>query len=193
MPRDVRNLVTVVGIRRVSDINRVLPGVPQTDNGSQFSERQTGVESRVQAGDPHLAQIEHRPAELLAFRIGYDLVGDPVAVAVDRDLDPGVSRHIHKLAGESGTHVELGGIFRLQGGVAHIGVVEVVEGRHPEHPFPESAQRQVVTAERLVGQEESRSGKGFVRTRLEASYLLVDEVPQHAGLPFQSAQFEGRG
>ena len=139
VPRNIRDLVPVICVCGIRDIYRLLVSVLESGRGLHLAESPGRVQGDVNPLDVHLSEIEHRPTELLTFRVGYDLVRDVVVVGVHGSVDSAQSGHIHKILGVFQSDVELLGVFRLQEGIAHIRVVEVVERRHPEHPLVERA------------------------------------------------------
>ena len=193
VPGDVGNLVTVVGVGRVGDVDGLLIGVLELGRHLQLAEREQGVQHGVHALDLHFAQIEHRPAELLSLGIGDDFICDFVVVGVDRNVEHPHERRFLKIARVFQADVELFGIFGLEEGVAHVRIVEVVEGRHTEHPFVEGAYREVVVFQHFERSEERRGSHSLVWPGFEALDLFVDKVTQHAGLHLQPSPFKCRG
>ena len=94
----------------------------------------------------HLAEVEHRPAELLSLGVCHNLVFHGVVVAVGLYAHMAHDACCPRLV-EHQSHVILRGGLGAQHGIAHVGIVEVVEGGHAETPFHECPQRQHLPAQ----------------------------------------------
>ena len=79
----------------------------------------------------HLAQVEHRPTELLPLGIGHNLIVYRIIIRVEMHLSV-TDDATSKVLVQSEAHIILRGPFWHQVRIAHIGIIEVVERRHPE-------------------------------------------------------------
>ena len=153
MLRDIRNLVLVVGVVLVGHIDGTLVGVLQTQARLHLADLHLAVGLEVNARDMHLAKVEHRPAELLSFRIGDNLVADNIIVAVGLQGDDARLAYFCRICRAK---VILRRLLGFEVAVAHLGIVKVVEGRHAEIVLHKAAYREVPRAERIPVHEEGR-------------------------------------
>lgn len=83
MPRDIRYLVAVVGIIWVGNINGRLVGILRFGGEVEvFWQDEMQLRIDVYTVDLDQSEVEHCPAELLAFWIGDDLIGNAVVVVI---------------------------------------------------------------------------------------------------------------
>ena len=85
MPRDIRDLMTIIRIRGIRDVDRLLIGVvePRTEHPTQRQEERE-ISFGIDTVDFHRAEIEHRPSELLTLGVRNNLIRDAVVVIRDR-------------------------------------------------------------------------------------------------------------
>ena len=130
--------MSVVIVCRICHIYSLLVGVLQFAGEIHLS-RQTECQMGVciDSPYPHTAQIKHRPPELLSLGICHDLILHLIIICVDSDTEKteqtGVPRNIVENA-----HIVLCGRFRFQICISHIGIIQVVERRHPVALFEKS-------------------------------------------------------
>ncbi len=149
MPGDVGYLVAVVVVGGTGDVDGFLVGVLELGGEAYVGgEVERGPQLGVDAPDVHAAQVEHGPAELLALGVGDDLVPDVVVVGVGADAqvcEPGAGGL--QVVEDAG--IVLYGGLGAQEGIAHVGVVEVVEGGHAVALLVEGAHDEIVPVQGL--------------------------------------------
>ncbi len=87
MARDIGNLVTVIIVGRIGHIYRPLERILQTPCDIKLGQWVDCEHSAdINAFDIDKPEIQHRPSELLSFRVRYDFVFDLVVIYVCRHL-----------------------------------------------------------------------------------------------------------
>ena len=145
---DVGHLPTVPFGCRVGQVAGPLEGVVDSGGNVHRSEPEVALGRRVHSEYLHVAEVHHRPAELVGGGHGYDLVVYLVEIHVGlyvHSAEPAAAAY--QVPG--GPEVVLDGLLRLQPGCSGEGVVEVVEGGHAVVLLVECPQLQVNIPERL--------------------------------------------
>ena len=89
----------------------------------------------------HAAEVQHRPAELLSLRVGYNLVVDGVVVYIGSNAE-GYGISLTKIDAVVESGIILVGTLRSQTAVTGICIIEVVERGHTETALGESVKGQ---------------------------------------------------
>ena len=79
----------------------------------------------------YLAEVEHRPTELLTFGIGHDLIMYRIIIGIEVHLRMADDSLLEMFV-QSEAEIILQSTLRHEVGIAHICIVEVVECRHTE-------------------------------------------------------------
>ena len=145
MARNIGNL-PLIGSRLISNVGRIakvacaLEGVGKRRIKIHVARQaEIGLCRDIGSPNAHLPQIHHHPAILsVALRHGYYLVGYVVVVAIGTEIEavkqcPLVAAGIGVLESQIILIDHLG----AQRGVAHIGIIQVVEGGHTESSLDE--------------------------------------------------------
>ena len=169
MKRDIRNLVAVIGIVGIGDIDGFLVRIrePRAENKAQ-RKAQRHVRLGIYAVDLHRSEIEHRPSELLALWVRYDLIRHAVIVVRDRNIQRGQTP---SLSGRRQIVYPIRDLYRVLARqlrtkirIAQIRVIEIIEGREPVTLLVERIERQIRvrrTAERQRTEREEEAGGEF--------------------------------
>ena len=154
VPGDVGYLVLIIRGGGVGDVAGVLVGVLRTDGRDKIATRiAVGLSLDIDALDVDTAQVEHRPAELLTFGIGHNFIVDGVVIGVE--VHGCVTNDTPlKVLVQGEARVVLQGTLGHEVGIAHIGIVEVVERRHTEALLDVGTEREERAAERIDVDED---------------------------------------
>ena len=140
MMRDVWNLVAVVAVGGVGHVDGLLEGVLPAEGQLKCANRaERGGGRYVDALDAYAADVEHRPAELLSFGVGYNFVGDEIQVCVGAETET-AKQSTTVIFENQCPGIVLGDFLGVEPRIAHVGVIEVVECRHAERALVESPQ-----------------------------------------------------
>ena len=169
VPRNVADLSSVgQRIARIGKILRFLVGICPLYRKYHImakTEFQSGVQ--IHAANLHIAEVHHHPSILgISFRHGYNFVFHLIEISVRFHMQVhGAQRIIYhtECARIFHARVILRCLLRLQFGITHVGIVEVVECRHTESLLIESTDKQLFFQIGLIGEEYSRGETRFLR------------------------------
>ena len=130
VPRDIWYLVAIVVVGRIGHIYSCLIGVLQFGGQVEvLGKRKMQMRIHIHTIDLHQSQIEHGPAELLTFGIGDDLVRYAIVVVIGIDSKLRTAQICHaEWLHKTQSRTMLLSQLRLEVGIAHIRIIEVVEG-----------------------------------------------------------------
>ena len=148
----------------------------------------------------HFADVHHHPPiHTGAFGHGYNLVGHMVVVGIAADAHAAV-----EALGADGlplkADIVLVHVFRIERGIADVGVVEVVEGGHTEDALIKRAQIKVALFHGLIREKHSRGE--FMHPRAAPCHhfactasrgALVHHGVEHRGLRLEAPIGVGAG
>ncbi len=193
MMRDIRNLVAVIIIGRIGHVDGPLVCILAANCKKQVIDRIDSNKSRhVHAPYVNLAKVKHRPAKLLAFGIGHNLILHLIIIYIRADTyrrhHPAAARCLVKQP-----RVVLRDMLGRQLGIAHIGIIQIVERGHTERFLEKRAYRQIAASQRIAAKIYSRSKHTFVGRSLLPVEAVVDKRSQAAGLRLEAAEVEVGG
>ena len=132
VPGDIGYLVVVIAVGRIRHVTGILIGVLGTGRCHPvLADLEVCLCLHVDALDMHLAQVKHRPAELLPLGVGHDLVVYRIIIGVEVHLSVTDDAASEVLV-QCEAHIILRSPFRYQVRIAQIGIIEVIERRHTE-------------------------------------------------------------
>ena len=138
MLRNIRNLILVKSVIRVSDIHGFLPRILEFNGSFHRTETEKGITGSVHALDIHRSEIQHRPPELLSARIGYNLILHLVPISVSAQVQFSEGTCMAIISGLRKTGIGLPNSLGAKGGAGGVRIIQIIERGHPERAFGES-------------------------------------------------------
>ena len=157
VPGDIGNLVVVIAVGRIRHVTGILIGILGTGRRYKIlTDLEVCLCLHVDALDMHLAQVEHRPTELLTLGIGHNLIVYRIIICVEVHLSM-TDDAVGEVLVQGEAHIILRGPFWHKVRIAHIGIVEVVERRHTETLLHVGPQREERASEGIDVHKNCRS------------------------------------
>ena len=193
MPRYVGYLVTIIAIAGRCYVARILIGILKPCGKGHIAQRLKGaLGSNVDAFDVYAPQVEYGPSKLLPLGVSHNLVVHRIIIGVG--LQAGMS---HKTCGpvffKHKASIILHGALRAQQGVAHVGVVEVVEGGHTIAALGKGPEAEHRLRQGLPTNKQRRAVGGAMGHGVQHARVVFHPLSHHRGLCLQAAEVDGGG
>ena len=192
MTRDIRNLITVVGIVFVRKILSELKCIVYPCVHKYiFQEPPSSLKSKIEAADFNLSEIHHCPSEKIRCRHSHNLVLDFVVIDIGLsiDIEECDAREISRI---SQSDVVLVGVLRIELHVSHKGVIQIVERGHAENTFIKCPDVEIDISERTTGSYNGRRPLLPVGRRTAALYGLAHKCAEHTALQPEPVIYQRR-
>ena len=155
MARDVGYLMAIIGPGGRGHVARLLPSVLRTEGRRPSGRKlQGGRKKHVGSPDVDPPEVEHRPAKLLPLRIGYDLVGHRIIIGVHPQAVGTQPSSAVRGVFQMDAAVILVGAFGTETRIAHLRIVEIVEGGHTKTPLRKGVDREGTGGEGVIVEKE---------------------------------------
>ena len=182
VPRNIRYLVSVIGVRRVGHIDGFLVGILHLcREGNVVGETQRHLHIGIHTVYLHQPEVEHSPAELLPFRVGDNFVLHLIVIHIHRYAKV-VKDLLRFQVVVRDTHIMLNRHLRTQVGIAHVGIIQVVECRIAIRLLIERIEFQVYTLKWLIREKNCRREFVLIRCFVTLAGFLVDECTEYTRL-----------
>ena len=192
MPRNIRYLVLVESILRIRHIPCVLIRILQSARHQQSSHRNHGqFRFHVYSLDVYLTQIQHRPSELLSFRISHNLVVYRIVIDISLQVEIAHQSPIPLVVVAQSAIILQGG-FRFQLRIADVCIIKVVERRHAETLLGIQTYGEFARCKRI---DVHKQGGRIFHLRLGRQsilHMVFHRRHQHRTLHFHPVQIQGR-
>ena len=193
MPRDIRNLISIIRTLFLCKILGLLvcvihPGIQQP----MLTEPPITLQGYINTSNFHLSQIHHRPAKLVGSRHGNNLIGHLVIVGVHLYVQP-LQHPFVKVAIISHSHVILVRVLWFQIYIPDKSIIQIIQRRHSEHTLIKSPHVKIRHTERLPRHHDRGSiFLHIIGCPIRHLRPLMHESPQHACLKFKTIKMQGR-